>query len=89
MPAPRLRVGPGVLSAGARLMGVVERAIPVPDDYSAEFLRINAGVTYIGDNAKARRELGYNPRPLKEGLAETLQHEMRLLGMPVPGDTKS
>ncbi len=89
VPAPRLRVGPGVLSAGARLMGVVERAIPVPDDYSAEFLRINAGVTYIGDNAKARRELGYNPRPLKEGLAETLQHEMRLLGMPVPDGTKS
>jgi hypothetical protein len=24
-------------------------------------------------------ELGYNPRPLKEGLTETLQHELRLL----------
>jgi len=35
----------------------------------AEYLRVNAGPTYIGDNAKARRELGYNPRPLKEGLA--------------------
>ena len=47
----------------------------------AEGLRGIAGVTYLGDNSKARRELGYNPRPLKEGLAETLQHEMRLLGM--------
>jgi nucleoside-diphosphate-sugar epimerase len=44
-------------------------------------LRIIAGVTYIGSNKKAKRELGYNPRPLKEGLTETLKHEMKLLGM--------
>jgi nucleoside-diphosphate-sugar epimerase len=81
VPAPRLRVSPGPLKAMAAVMGVIEKVVPVPDDYSAEYLRINAGVTYIGDNAKARRELGYNPRPLKEGLAETLRHEMRLLGM--------
>lgn len=84
VPAPRLRAAPGMLKAMSRLMGVVERAVPVPDEYSAEYLRINAGVTYIGDNAKARRDLGYSPRPLKQGLAETLHHEMRLLGMPVP-----
>jgi nucleoside-diphosphate-sugar epimerase len=84
VPAPRLRVAPGLLKAMSELMSVVERVVPVPDDYSAEYLRINAGVTYIGDNAKARRELGYNPRPLKEGLAEMLYHEMRLLGIPVP-----
>jgi nucleoside-diphosphate-sugar epimerase len=84
VPVPRLRVEPGLLKAMAGLMRVVERVTPVPDDYSAEYLRINAGVTYIGDNAKARRELGYNPRSLKEGLAETLYHEMRLLSMPVP-----
>jgi nucleoside-diphosphate-sugar epimerase len=84
VPIPRLRVAPGVLKAMAGVMGLVERIAPVPDDYSAEYLRINAGVTYLGDNAKARRELGYNPRSLKEGLTETLGHEMRLLGMPVP-----
>jgi nucleoside-diphosphate-sugar epimerase len=28
-----------------------------------------------------RRELGYDPRPLEVGLRETLEHEMRLLGM--------
>lgn len=84
VPGPRLRVAPGVLKAMARMMSVVERVVPVPDDYSAEYLRINAGVTYIGDNAKARHELGYSPRSLKEGLAETLFHEMQLLGMPVP-----
>jgi nucleoside-diphosphate-sugar epimerase len=35
----------------------------------------------MGSNAKARRELGYGPRALKDGLRETLAHEMRLLGM--------
>jgi len=84
VPAPRLRVAPGALYAMSRLMSLVERVAPVPADYSAEYLRINAGVTYLGDNAKARRELDYNPRSLEEGLAETLYHEMRLLGMQVP-----
>ncbi|MFN8568166.1 MAG: hypothetical protein U0Z44_11765 [Kouleothrix sp.] len=39
---------------------------------------------HIGSNAKARRELGYRPRPLAEGLAATLLHEMALLGMAAP-----
>ena len=84
VPAPRLRVAPGLLKAMAAIVGVVEKAVQVPADSSAEYLRINAGVTYIGDNTKARRELGYNPRSLKEGLTETLYHEMRLLGMRIP-----
>jgi nucleoside-diphosphate-sugar epimerase len=81
IPAPWLRVPPGIMKAMARLMGAVEKVIPVPDAYTGEGLRILAGVTYIGNNAKAKRELGYNPRPLKEGLAETLRHEMQLLGI--------
>jgi nucleoside-diphosphate-sugar epimerase len=35
----------------------------------------------LGSNAKARRELGYNPRSLEEGLPETLKYEMEQLGM--------
>ena len=73
IPAPRLRVSPGVMKAMARLMGFVEKVIPVPDAYTGEGLRILAGVTYIGNNTRAKRELGYNPRPLKEGLTETLR----------------
>ena len=38
-------------------------------------------MTYLGNNAKARRELGFDPRALEDGLRETLQHEMRLLGI--------
>jgi len=81
VPMPRLRMSPGMMKAMSATMGIVEKVFPVPADYSAEYLRISAGVTYIGSNAKARRELGYVPRALEEGLTETLQHEMKLLGM--------
>ena len=53
----------------------------LPEMYSSERMRILAGVTYWADNGKARRFLGYNPRPLREGLESTLRHEMSLLGM--------
>lgn len=81
VPAPRLHASPGMMKAMAKLMGSVEKFAPVPDTYTEEYLRVSAGVTYTGSNAKARRELGYNPRPLEEGLNETLRHEMQLLGM--------
>lgn len=67
-PAPRMHVPPSVLR-GIALLARSER------------LRDVAGVTYLGSNAKARRELGYDPRPLEPGLRETLAHEMQLLGM--------
>jgi nucleoside-diphosphate-sugar epimerase len=81
VPAPRLRLSPGVQRAAAGLMGLVEKVFPVPPTYSAEYLRSSAGVTYLGDNARARRELGYDPRPLRDGLPETLRHEMQSLGL--------
>ncbi len=81
VPLPRLRMSPGMMKTMSAMMGVVEKVFAVPADYSAEYLRISAGVTYIGSNAKALRELGYVPRPLEEGLEETLRHEMKLLGM--------
>jgi nucleoside-diphosphate-sugar epimerase len=52
----------------------------LPETFTSEGLRVIAGVTYWGDNGKARRELGYDPRPFREGWEETLRHEMRLLG---------
>lgn len=53
----------------------------MPDIFTSEGLRVIAGVTYFGDNSKARRELGFNPRPFREGWGKTLLHEMELLGI--------
>jgi dihydroflavonol-4-reductase len=84
VPAPRLVASPGVLRAMAAVMDVVGRLVPLPESYTGEGLRVIAGVTYLGDNSKARRDLGYAPRPLEQGLRETLLHEMKLLGMTAP-----
>ena len=65
----------------AGLMGAIESRVPVPDAYRGESLRVIAGVTYIASSEKARRELGFQPRPLEIGLAETLLHEMRQIGI--------
>ncbi len=76
IPAPRRQLSPRTLrflSALARTFGRL--AFWSPNDM-AETLRVGAGVTYLGSNEKARRELGYRPRSLREGLQETLQAEM-------------
>jgi nucleoside-diphosphate-sugar epimerase len=53
----------------------------LPESYTSEGLRVVGGVTYLGDNSKAKRELGYQPRSLREGWEETLRHEMKLLNL--------
>ncbi|MCI0490521.1 MAG: NAD-dependent epimerase/dehydratase family protein [Blastocatellia bacterium] len=81
--APGLHAGPGMLKAMSSIMKVVGAVIPLPATYSAESLRVVAGVTYIGSNERARRELGFEARPLEEGLRETLLYEMERLGLKV------
>jgi nucleoside-diphosphate-sugar epimerase len=81
VPAPRLQASPAMLHAAAAMMGVVGAVLPLPGMFSAERLRVTAGVTYTGSSAKAQRELGFYARPLEEGLKETLDYEMRRLGM--------
>lgn len=76
-----MAVPAGLLRVMSAIMYLLDPFIPLPESYTGEGLRTVAGVTYIGNNSKARRELGYDPRPLKEGLIETLNHEMKLLGM--------
>jgi dihydroflavonol-4-reductase len=71
LPAPRA-VPAGAFRALAAVAGVLERVVTLPADYRAEVLRGLGGVTYLGDNAKATRELGLEHRPLAEGLADVL-----------------
>ena len=71
--APRIRLGPEVMRVMAKASGLFEKVLPLPEAYRSEALRASAGVTYIASNEKARRTLGYAPRPLEAGLPETLE----------------
>src|SRR4029453_838697 len=81
IPAPPPRPPAGVVRALAAVMSLVEKVVPLPETMTGEGLRSIAGVTYTGSHEKASRELGYEPRPLEGGLRETLDHEMRRLGI--------
>lgn len=82
IPAPRFRASPGLMKSLAILMKIAGSIVPLPAAYTAEGLRVSAGSTYLGDNSKACRELGFQARPLEEGLRQTLLHEMAILNIP-------
>jgi nucleoside-diphosphate-sugar epimerase len=77
---PPLAVAPGLFGALSPLAGLIEKVVELPPAYTAEGLRVIAGTTYFGSNAKARRELGFAPRPFEEGWKATVAHELSLLG---------
>lgn len=81
IPAPRVRLPSGVLKASSMALRLIEPLVHLPPSYSPESLRVLAGVTYLGSSARAKKELGWQVRPLRDGLMDTLRHEMRLLGM--------
>jgi nucleoside-diphosphate-sugar epimerase len=68
--APWLTVPSWLLRIWWPLVDLIERAIPLPQMYSAEALRA-AGSTWIVSTAKAERELGYTFRPVEDGLRLT------------------
>jgi len=78
--APLLHPGPHVMRAMAAAMAIANRFVSVRPAFTPEALRVVAGTTYLGANAKAVRELGFTARPLEEGMPQTLEHELRLLG---------
>jgi nucleoside-diphosphate-sugar epimerase len=78
IPAPSV-IAPALLKLMAFFSSLISWAVSLPELYAPETLRVQAGVTYYADNAKAKRELGYSPRPLEEGLRETLLYEMEKL----------
>lgn len=78
IPGPR-HISPGVLRLGAHVASAVERVVRLPPEFTAEGLRVLAGTTYLGSGARAAAELQWRPRPLREGLQETLDHERREL----------
>lgn len=70
---PLFRLGPSVVKFLALKMKILGIFFHLPPEFTAESLRVSAGVTYLGSNEKAKKELGYSVRSLEEGLRETLQ----------------
>jgi nucleoside-diphosphate-sugar epimerase len=82
IPPPRIVAPPALMRTQANLLGALERLPFWPglgSQWTAEYMRIAAGVTYLGSNAKARRDLGYEPRSLEAGFREVLLEELRRL----------
>ncbi|MEX2420047.1 MAG: NAD-dependent epimerase/dehydratase family protein [Acidimicrobiia bacterium] len=71
LPLPRWAVHPPAVVLGG-LATVLRSLRP-----TVERLRVSAGVTYLGTDAKARAELGFDPRTLEEGLPETVEWILR------------
>jgi len=70
-PEPLLYIPPVLLKPSAPLMGLFGRFIDLPEQFSEEALRI-IDFQYLASGEKARRELGWQPRSLEEGMRQTL-----------------
>lgn len=70
-PGPRL-LPAGAVRLSARVAGAVGRLVPLPPTYAAETMRSSLA-TYLGDPAKAGRELGWHARSLDDGLGELVE----------------
>lgn len=81
IPATRVRLPSAPLRLASRLARRLPTRLPIPPSYRPEALRISGGVTYLGSARKAADELGWRPRPLEQGLRETLAFEMARLGV--------
>jgi nucleoside-diphosphate-sugar epimerase len=78
--APILHPGPHAMRGMAAVASIAGRFAKLPPAFTPEALRVLAGTTYFGSNDKAVRELGFTARPLDEGMAQTIEHELRALG---------
>lgn len=72
-------VPPMMLKISGAFVSFFELFFALPEMYSSEAMRVQAGVTYLGDNSKAKHDLGYNPRPLEIGLKQTIEYEQEKL----------
>jgi nucleoside-diphosphate-sugar epimerase len=68
---PRLAMPTVLMKAGIPFGPLIGKAMGFPPNL-AELIRTSDGVRIRMTDAKARSELGYAPRPLREGLRETL-----------------
>ncbi len=67
---PLIGIPGEILQPLAPILGALNRAIKLPTALTDETLRL-LKTTYIARSDKAREQLGWRPRPLREGLRET------------------
>lgn len=72
---PRLVLPAWLARLSSVLLKPLARVLPLPTMYHPETLRIAGGVTYFASDERARRELGWEPRPFRDGLETTLRAE--------------
>jgi nucleoside-diphosphate-sugar epimerase len=70
--APAVRVPSSALRPLAPVAGVAGSALPLPQLFTQEAIK-TLGATYIARADKARKELGWQPRPLQAGMLETFE----------------
>jgi nucleoside-diphosphate-sugar epimerase len=70
--APMIRIPARGLRPFASILSSVDHLLPLPTVFSGEATAM-MGVTYMARSDKARRELGWQTRPLQTGLLETFQ----------------
>lgn len=70
--APLFSIPAAWLLPLAPVIGVLEKVLPLPALFCRDSVAI-VGATYIARADKAHTELGWTPRPLREGLRETFE----------------
>lgn len=72
-PAPLLYLPPALVKPFAPLMAWLNRFVALPELLSAEAIKMT-GASYLARSDKARQELGWQTRPVVDGLQATLAH---------------
>jgi dihydroflavonol-4-reductase len=86
-PAPSIEIPAAYFKPFAPLVGLVESIVPLPEIYSQEAIAI-MDASYTGRADKAKQELGWQPRPLREGMRETFDWIAQNVPAPQPDVAK-
>jgi nucleoside-diphosphate-sugar epimerase len=76
IPAPKIWLPGWTASLGAKLVGGLERVFKLKIALSSEALATQADYTFYATAAKAKNELGWQPRPLEQTFQEVLDYKL-------------
>jgi dihydroflavonol-4-reductase len=76
VPAPKVWLPAWTASLSAQLVGGLEKAFKLKTALSSEALMTQADYTFYSTSDKAKRELGWQPRPLEQTFQEVLANKL-------------